>query len=66
MQQRNGEKERGNVSVGAGQRGQGTQGSLAEKVADEQGPGRDEGGRLCVSGETVIQEEEPAGAKALR
>lgn len=45
---------------------QGGQGSLTEKVTDEQGLGGDEGGGLRVLGERGIQEEGPAHAKALR
>lgn len=41
-------------------------GSLKEKEIDEQELGGDEGGRLCMFVEGVIQEEEPASAKALR
>lgn len=36
-----------------------------EKGTDEQGLSGDEGGRLCVLSERVMQEEEPASAKAL-
>lgn len=37
-----------------------------EEETDKQELGGDEGGRLCVFGERVIPEEEPASAKALR